>query len=173
MASVSCEIQQVMSHQLDRLKSLMSLFGRVFDESATYVDRQPDDDYLRSLLDSDIFIALVAVKEGQIIGGLAADELKKFEQARSEIYIYDLAVDEDHRRQGIATALIEKLRAIAEEQGAWPFSCSQISVRKTRQPSLCIPDWEFAKTSCILIFRWRKGIPPVRDKQRFLTQRFR
>src|SRR3954470_1561078 len=51
--------------------------------------------------------------------GLAAYELNKFEQQRSEIYIYDLAVAEDHRRQGIATALIEELKTIAASRGAY------------------------------------------------------
>ena len=54
-----------------------------------------------------------------MVGGLAAYELKKFEQERSEIYIYDLAVHAGHRRRGIATALIEKLREIARARGAW------------------------------------------------------
>ena len=53
------------------------------------------------------------------MGGLAAYVLHKFEQERSEIYIYDLAVDEDHRREGIATALIEELRKIAAARGAY------------------------------------------------------
>lgn len=47
-----------------------------------------------------------------VVGGLAAYELKKFEQMRSEIYIYDLAISEDHRRKGLATALIEELKRI-------------------------------------------------------------
>ncbi|HEY1108173.1 MAG TPA: GNAT family N-acetyltransferase, partial [Opitutaceae bacterium] len=38
---------------------------------------------------------------------------------RSEIYIYDLAVAEAHRREGIATALIRELQRIAAERGAW------------------------------------------------------
>lgn len=65
-------------------------------------------------------IALVA-EEGDeaVAGGLVAYLLDKFEQARSEIYIYDLAVDEAHRRRGIATGLIESLRAIGAELGAW------------------------------------------------------
>ena len=54
-----------------------------------------------------------------MVGGLAAYVLPKFEQARSEIYIYDLAVDEAHRRQGIATAMIEELRKIATSKGAY------------------------------------------------------
>ena len=36
-----------------------------------------------------------------------------------DIYIYDLAVDEPFRRRGIATGLIDKLRAVAVARGAW------------------------------------------------------
>jgi aminoglycoside 3-N-acetyltransferase I len=38
---------------------------------------------------------------------------------RREFYIYDLAVAAQHRRQGIATALIGYLREIAAQRGAW------------------------------------------------------
>ena len=55
----------------------------------------------------------------QVAGGLVAYELDKFERARREMYIYDLAVRAAHRRQGIATALIGHLRAVAAERGAW------------------------------------------------------
>jgi aminoglycoside 3-N-acetyltransferase I len=54
-----------------------------------------------------------------VVGGIAAYELKKFEQERSEIYIYDLAVASEHRREGIATALIEKLKEIAAKRRAY------------------------------------------------------
>lgn len=53
------------------------------------------------------------------MGGLAPYELRKFEQARSEIYIYDLAVDERYRRRGIATELILELKRIAASRGAY------------------------------------------------------
>ena len=43
--------------------------------------------------------------------------LDKFEQERSEVYIYDLAVAESHRRRGIATALIARLQRIAADRG--------------------------------------------------------
>jgi ribosomal protein S18 acetylase RimI-like enzyme len=45
--------------------------------------------------------------------------LPKFEQERSEIYIYDLAVGAAHRRRGIATALIAELQRIGAERGAY------------------------------------------------------
>ena len=56
---------------------------------------------------------MAALQNGAVVGGLVAYELDKFEQPRREIYIYDLAVAEAHRRQGVATALIENLRAHA------------------------------------------------------------
>jgi ribosomal protein S18 acetylase RimI-like enzyme len=45
--------------------------------------------------------------------------LDKFERMRREVYIYDLAVAAEHRRRGIATMLIKRLREIAAERGAW------------------------------------------------------
>jgi aminoglycoside 3-N-acetyltransferase I len=54
-----------------------------------------------------------------VVGGLAAYVLDKFEQERSEIYVYDLAVAEPFRRTGIATALIEALKTIAAQIGAY------------------------------------------------------
>lgn len=58
------------------------------------------------------------MRDGEVVGGLAAYDLPKFEQARSEIYVYDLAVDAGHRRQGIATALIRELQRIGRARGA-------------------------------------------------------
>jgi ribosomal protein S18 acetylase RimI-like enzyme len=42
----------------------------------------------------------------------------KFEQERIEFYIYDLAVGEQWRRRGVATALIEEVRLIAAANAA-------------------------------------------------------
>jgi len=107
------------SARLDTFKKLLRVFGEAFDEIKTYQDSIPSDEYLDSLLNSDTFIALVANVDDKIVGGLAAYVLKKFEQERSEIYIYDLAVLDGYRRQGIATGLINKLREIARERGAY------------------------------------------------------
>jgi aminoglycoside 3-N-acetyltransferase I len=62
---------------------------------------------------------LVALLGQEVVGGLVAYELDKFERMRRELYIYDLAVAEVYRRQGIATALIQCLREIADRRGAW------------------------------------------------------
>lgn len=104
------------------MDDLLVTFGEVFDELATYTGNRPDPDYMRRLLGSDYFIALAAIKDDAVVGGLAAYELKKFEQERSEIYLYDLAISREHRRRGVATALIRMLRRIAAERGAYVIS---------------------------------------------------
>ncbi|MGL4813214.1 MAG: AAC(3)-I family aminoglycoside N-acetyltransferase [Beijerinckiaceae bacterium] len=105
-----------------RFEQLMDVFGAAFNERQTYMSARPDAAYVRRLLDDEGFFALAAVSGGAVIGGLCAYELKKFEQRRSEIYIYDLAVAESHRRRGVATALIDRLKTIARARGAWVIS---------------------------------------------------
>jgi aminoglycoside 3-N-acetyltransferase I len=101
------------------LRAMLALFGRAFEDPGTYTARQPGDDYLARLLASDTFVAVAAFDGDALVGGLAGYELPKFEQARSELYIYDLAVDEAHRRAGVATAMIEALKALAAARGIY------------------------------------------------------
>ncbi|MGI9260704.1 MAG: AAC(3)-I family aminoglycoside N-acetyltransferase [Woeseiaceae bacterium] len=105
-------------NNLDLMGAMLTIFGEAFDETATYNDARPDDAYFRKLFDNENFVALAAVKATQVVGGLVAYELQKFEQARSEFYIYDLAVQAEHRREAIATTLIDALRKIAAARGA-------------------------------------------------------
>jgi aminoglycoside 3-N-acetyltransferase I len=58
--------------------------------------------------------------------------LPKFEQARSELYIYDLALDAAHRRQGVATALIGELRRVVSGRGVWSSSYTRTTETKPR-----------------------------------------
>lgn len=104
---------------IHQLKELLAVFAEAFEDRESYQSAVPSDEYLNKLLALEDFIPLVAVADGKVVGGLAAYVLQKFEQERSEIYIYDLAVLEEYRRQHIATGLINKLREIALERGAW------------------------------------------------------
>jgi aminoglycoside 3-N-acetyltransferase I len=101
------------------MKGLLRMFGRAFDDVATYQHAVPNDGYLGSLLATQHFIALAATTGQEVVGGLAAYVLDKFERDRREIYIYDLAVAEEHRRHGIATTLIKRLIDIAKERRAY------------------------------------------------------
>ena len=104
---------------LATMHGMLTMFGIAFGEESTFNDARPDDAYLRRLLGSDTFVAIAATNGDEVVGGLAAYDLRKFEQARSEFYLYDLAVAGAHRREGIATALIMALRRVAAERGAY------------------------------------------------------
>lgn len=99
------------------LRAMLDLFAREFNDPASYLVNQPSDKYLADLLARDTFVAVSATLDGKIVGGLAGYVLPKFEQARSELYIYDLAVHEEHRRQGVASALIRCLQTYAKTHG--------------------------------------------------------
>jgi aminoglycoside 3-N-acetyltransferase I len=101
------------------LRELNGLFAEAFAERETYTADPPADAYMEGLLAKEHIVVLVALAGEQVVGGLVAYELEKLERARSEFYIYDLAISAEHRRRHIATSLIENLREIAARRGAW------------------------------------------------------
>ena len=112
-------VRQLSVSDVELLKQLLSVFGEAFEDVGTYQNAVPAEDYLRALLQRPHFIVLVAMSGDEVIGGLAAYQLDKFEQDRREIYIYDLAVSEQHRRRRVATSLIVELKRLARERGVY------------------------------------------------------
>src|SRR5918997_1237190 len=119
MAPMPFTLRRLMPADVELLRKLNALFGDAFAAPEIYGAAPPSDAYLNGLLAKEHVVALVAVEGEEVLGGLVAYELDKFERARRELYIYDLAVAAGHRRQGIATALIEHLRQIALSCGGW------------------------------------------------------
>jgi aminoglycoside 3-N-acetyltransferase I len=112
-------IHVLTSEDVGSMHEMLAMFGEAFEDRETYTKAQPDDSYLIDLLSNEAFIAIAAIAEQSVVGGLAAYVLPKFEQARKEIYIYDLAVASDYRRHGVATAMIERLKRVALAEGAY------------------------------------------------------
>lgn len=117
--AVSVEIKILGRLDTPLIRALMDLFAQAFEDRETYLGNRPSEAYLESLLERPHFIACTASIDDVVVGGLVAYQLDKFEQDRREIYIYDLAVDAEFRRQGIATALIESLRDEATRRDAY------------------------------------------------------
>lgn len=111
-------IRRLTRADVDLLLAMSRMFGAAFDDVQTYTARPPSGGYFDRLLGNKEFVALAAMQAGEVIGGLVAYELVKFEQERSEFYIYDLAVSENSRRRGVATALIQELQRIAAANAA-------------------------------------------------------
>lgn len=117
--TMTYDIRRLAADDVALFEALMATFGEAFEDVETYTKARPRRSYMQQLLANDDFVALAAVKDGAVVGGLAAYALRKFEQERSEFYIYDLAVAAAHRRQGIATSLIGNLKTIAAARGAY------------------------------------------------------
>ena len=113
------EVRVLNPDDVSLMRGMLGMFGVAFEDVATYTAEQPDDSYLAALLSKPDFVAIAALSGGKVVGGLAAYILTKFEQARSEAYIYDLAVDDHFRRQGIATTLIREVQRVSKAKGAY------------------------------------------------------
>lgn len=128
-------IHTLTAADLPLLRQLNLLFGAAFNDSETYRSQPPGDDYVRGLLADPQTIVMVALAGREVAGGLVAYELRKFEQERSEIYIYDLAVGELFRRRGVASALIERLCRTAVGRGAY---CVYVQADYVDEPAIAL-----------------------------------
>ena len=118
-AHAEVHIRRLAVADLPLMRDLNRLFGAAFEDEASYHEAPPSDGWLAERLGSRDFIALAAVQGDTVVGGIAGYVLRKFERERKEVYLYDLAVAEPFRRQGIATALIRALQQLAAELGAY------------------------------------------------------
>jgi aminoglycoside 3-N-acetyltransferase I len=114
----SIEIRRLCREDVTLMRDVLAVFGAAFGDPAADVVDQPRAAYLRQLLSRADVIALAALVDGAAVGGLVAYVLPKFEQERSEIYLDNLAVATAYRRRGVATALIDHLRWLADDGGA-------------------------------------------------------
>jgi len=112
-------IMRLVPGQVAQFRQVNQVFARAFDDADSYSAHLPLDEYLQGLLLKPHVIVLAAIAGDEVVAGLVAYVLEKFEQERSEVYIYDLGVSEEFRRQGIATALIQELKLCARQIGAW------------------------------------------------------
>ena len=119
MTSLPATLRRLGPGDVASLRALNALFGDAFGDRETYGAEPPTDAYLDCLLGKGHVVVLVAPSGDEVLGGLVAYGLDKFERMRREVYIYDLAVAAGHRRRRVATALIERLREIAARRGAW------------------------------------------------------
>jgi aminoglycoside 3-N-acetyltransferase I len=116
-ASKPFEVKRLTKEDLSTFKSLVDLFNTVFEEEPVHGENRN----LPKLLGSNNFIAMVAVSENEVLGGLTAFELPMVYSEHSEIFIYDLAVKTEYQRMGIGKGLIQSLREYCIKNGIGEF----------------------------------------------------
>ena len=100
----------------NQARNLIALFDRVFEEPTRPMLSEPD---LLLRLGNEHVWVMVAMDQGETLGGLVGYELPKFETQRSELYLYDLAVESAHQGQGIGRGLLDALIAQVKTTDIW------------------------------------------------------
>jgi aminoglycoside 3-N-acetyltransferase I len=77
----------------------------------------PSNEYLKKLLTKNDFHVLVALQNDKLIGGLTAFELPMYKEEVNEMFLYEIAVEQEYRKMGVAKALIENLKNICRDKG--------------------------------------------------------
>ncbi len=113
------EVRRLGPADTELIPEINRMYGEAFEEVDEYISDPPGKARRRELLGNDNIVLIAAFDAGGVIGALTAYVLPKIEQNRSELFLYDLAVRDTHRRRGVATRLIEEARAIARERDVW------------------------------------------------------
>jgi aminoglycoside 3-N-acetyltransferase I len=91
------------------LRALRTLYADVFGEPM----HQASDDYLQGLLNDKSIVFFVAQAADAIIGGATAYHLPSLYGQHDELYIYDMAIRDEHQRQGIGSGLLDCIKDYA------------------------------------------------------------
>ena len=104
-----------MSIEIKRLKAgddaLVAEAGHLFDHL-------PRPDAIHRFLAEPTHHLFVAYADGEPIGFVSGVEMTHPDKG-TEMFLYELAVGEDHRKRGIGTALVRALRELAQENGCY------------------------------------------------------
>lgn len=107
-------IQKLTRTDVHQFAELIRLFIRVFEEEQQEV---PSSEYLQLVLGNPAFHVYVAMQEGKLIGGLTAYEMRRYYNKSSELYIYDIAVENPFQNQGVGKMLMQAIcRYAADHQ---------------------------------------------------------
>src|ERR1041384_5421059 len=104
---MAIEIKHLTKDDLSKFTSLINLFNTVFEEESKIGSEANS----LKLLNNKYFVALVALVENEVIGGLTAYELPMYYSNSSEIFLYDLAVKPEYQRMGLGKKLIQSLKS--------------------------------------------------------------
>jgi len=112
------EVRKLTQEDVSTFKLLIHLFNVVFEEDESAMG---SDVNLFKLLSNNHFVAMAAFYENDLVGGLTAYELPMYSSDKSELFLYDLAVNPEYQRKGIGKRLIHHLKEYCITNGINEF----------------------------------------------------
>lgn len=106
-------VKRLTTGDREQARALFIMMAEVFAEG----DGHLSDSYLDRLLGREEFWAIAAFAGDHIVGGVTAHTLPMTRTESLEVFIYDIAVREDHQRQGVGRSLVTALREAAAVAG--------------------------------------------------------
>ena len=111
------EIKQLKQSETDTFMAMIEMFYTVFEEEPAIGSKA----HLQRMLTDPRFIAIAAIHEHKVLGGLTAYVLPMYYSDSSEVLLYDMAVKPEHQRMGIGKALLQQLRQYCQMNGVGDF----------------------------------------------------
>ncbi|AGK70830.1 acetyltransferase [Streptococcus cristatus] len=108
---MTVKIRKVNETDMEKLLPLYEALGYP-------VDKDELQSRLKNILANPAYGCLVAEKESQLLGFIGYVKLQFFETSDSYYRILALSVSPTARREGVATALMDKVKKLATENGA-------------------------------------------------------
>lgn len=112
------EVRLLTKRDVSVFAALIEMFRMAFEEPES---RTGSETNLQRLLDSEHFIAIAAVLENEIVGGLTAYILPMYYSDDYEVFLYDMAVKPNYQRMGIGKKLIHSLKEYCIKKGVKVF----------------------------------------------------
>ena len=106
-------LRELGAGDLDWARQLFDLWRRgdnVTAPPATY-------ETLVALLNRADFHVVAAFVENEIVGGFTGYELEMYTENATELFVYEVGVEEDYRRRGIGRGLVEAARELCVSRG--------------------------------------------------------
>ncbi|HTB53397.1 MAG TPA: GNAT family N-acetyltransferase [Ferruginibacter sp.] len=108
------QIKRLEKKDLILFQKLIHVFQDVFEMKGADI---PEGPQLTKLLENPYFIIFTVCIDNKVIGGLTAYELPSYYASRSEIFIYDIAIDPLFQRKGLGKQLLAALKQYGKEKG--------------------------------------------------------
>src|SRR5690242_15519217 len=107
-------VKRLLPNETDEFLELVRLFTSGDNQLKNH--SYPSGIYLGLFLQNQKNHVLVATVNNIIVGGLTAYEMDMYKNETSEMFLFEIDVNENHRQQGIGTLLIQHLKDICNQK---------------------------------------------------------